>query len=298
MKFMVSFSSLVLLSLTNIAPCFAANRSLAQLANQSLSSQIFPTEANSFQVAGLFDVIKTVDTVVDTVDRYGKRAKQRAAAQQRQEKRQLQKLARIQKQKDREMEIQAAIVQRRQYLENLSPEERQVYLIEQQAKQQQQLDAIADVFLNILTGESSVSQEKAPQPLPNTAPATTEKSVQPLIQDSANPTQNRPQITNNRLHQILNKRANETHEQWYKRTTPIIMNTPGAEYRAWKATLSVQDRKAYDAITRQNNRAAADRFDKILPAIIQDAASSQDAANRPRECWFTHPTYGRFRGMC
>ena len=83
----------------------------------------------------------------------------------------------------------------------------------------------------------------------------------------------------------LNKRSNETYEQWYGRIDPTIMYMPGAEYRAWKATLSVQDGKAYDAITRRRNTDAANQIDIMIPGIMRDAASSQDPANRPQECW-------------
>ncbi|ARV61330.1 hypothetical protein BZZ01_24345 [Nostocales cyanobacterium HT-58-2] len=91
------------------------------------------------------------------------------------------------------------------------------------------------------------------------------------------------QVLNN--NQVLNKRGNETHEQWYERIDPIIMRTPKAEYQAWKATLSAQDRKAYDAITKRKNREAANRFNDVLPAIIEDALSNQDATSTPQECW-------------
>lgn len=103
-------------------------------------------------------------------------------------------------------------------------------------------------------------------------------------QPSTSLRQNNSQSADN-LHQVLKKRGNETYEQWYKRINPIIMRMPGTEYRAWKATLSVQDKQAYDAIVRRKNHEAADRLDTIIPTILQDAAASQN----PTRCWAGTP---------
>lgn len=53
---------------------------------------------------------------------------------------------------------------------------------------------------------------------------------------------------NQLLQRILNKRSNETPEQWYARTSFLLRYTPGEEQRLWRATLSPTQLQAYDAL--------------------------------------------------
>jgi len=70
------------------------------------------------------------------------------------------------------------------------------------------------------------------------------------------------------LYQELAKRSDETHEEWWDRVEPIILYMPGEDYRAWKATLSDEDREAYDAVTRQRNYERTQQAEELLPLLI------------------------------
>lgn len=72
------------------------------------------------------------------------------------------------------------------------------------------------------------------------------------------------------LYPELAKRSNETHEEWWDRVEPTILYMPGEDYRAWKATLSDEDREAYDAVTRQRNYERTQQFEDLAPLIIED----------------------------
>lgn len=71
------------------------------------------------------------------------------------------------------------------------------------------------------------------------------------------------------LQNRLARREGENHETWYSRIDPTIMNIPGETYRAWKATLSNEDRNAYDAITRRRNQENRDLANQVLPGMIE-----------------------------
>jgi hypothetical protein len=85
------------------------------------------------------------------------------------------------------------------------------------------------------------------------------------------------------LYQELAKRSNETHEEWWDRVEPTILYMPGEDYRAWKATLSDEDREAYDAVTRQRNYERTQQAEELLPILIEEALRD-DRPARPNSC--------------
>ncbi len=155
-----------------------------------------------------------------------------------------------------------------QYVNSLSPEEREVYEIIQKAKRDLRHQPIAD-FLGSGFGISPKGTTQTPQDL--------DLEFQNAIRDSNNSTSSQPLVNNgsvaptkpgNRiLQRILNKRSNETHEQWYARIDPVISRTPREEYRAWKATLSSADDKAYDALVRKENEQKRQRMQEADAAL-------------------------------
>ncbi|WP_143046456.1 hypothetical protein [Trichormus sp. NMC-1] len=153
-------------------------------------------------------------------------------------------------------------------MNSLSPEEREVYEIIQKAKRDLRHQPIAD-FLGSGFGISPKGTTQTPQDL--------DLEFQNAIRDSNNSTSSQPLVNNgsvaptkpgNRiLQRILNKRSNETHEQWYARIDPVISRTPREEYRAWKATLSSADDKAYDALVRKENEQKRQRMQEADAAL-------------------------------
>jgi hypothetical protein len=85
------------------------------------------------------------------------------------------------------------------------------------------------------------------------------------------------------LYQELAKRSDETHEEWWDRVEPTILYMPGEDYRAWKATLSDEDREAYDAVTRQRNYERTQQAEELLPLLIEEALRD-DRPARPNSC--------------
>jgi hypothetical protein len=86
---------------------------------------------------------------------------------------------------------------------------------------------------------------------------------------------------NEDLYQRLARRSGESHEKWYDRTRPIINTMPGANYRAWKATLSIEDREAFDAITKQKNYEAREMMNRVTPLIF-NSVLEENRAERDR----------------
>lgn len=87
---------------------------------------------------------------------------------------------------------------------------------------------------------------------------------------------------NQDLHQRLARRSGEAHEAWYDRINPLIQHVPGADYRAWKATLSAEDNDAYDAIVRQRNYEAAEIMNRATP-LIWEGVLQEEAESRQRQ---------------
>jgi hypothetical protein len=89
------------------------------------------------------------------------------------------------------------------------------------------------------------------------------------------------------LHQELSKRNNETHEEWYSRIDPTINKVSGVDYRAWKATLSEENRSKYDAITKRRNYEASEALNKLAPLIFQEVLRD-NAPKRPSGCQYVY----------
>jgi hypothetical protein len=145
--------------------------------------------------------------------------------------------------------------QEQEYMNSLSPDERQVYEIIQKAKRDLRHQPVAD-FLGSGMGITPKGTTQTPQDL--------DREFQNAIRNNNNSTSSQSPVNNGSvapgtrpgnpiLQRILNKRSNETHEQWYARINPVTSRTPGEEYRAWKATLSSADNQAYDALVRKEN---------------------------------------------
>jgi hypothetical protein len=76
------------------------------------------------------------------------------------------------------------------------------------------------------------------------------------------------------VHKMLQRQKGEPYEVWYLRIDPIIVNgkhmTP-QDYRNWRKTLSQEDNRAYDRITKEINSQRMEQFDKeMVPIIIED----------------------------
>lgn len=85
---------------------------------------------------------------------------------------------------------------------------------------------------------------------------------------------------NQDLYQRLARRSGEGHKAWYDRIDPIIQRVPGADYRAWKATLSSEDRKAYDVIVRQRNYEAAEIMNQVTPLIFKGVLQEEEESRQ------------------
>ncbi|BAZ13416.1 hypothetical protein NIES4071_52550 [Calothrix sp. NIES-4071] len=183
--------------------------------------------------------------------------------------------------------------QEQQYVNSLSPEERQVYEIIQKAKRDLRHQPIAD-FLGSGLGITPKGTTQTPQDL--------DREFQNAIRDSNNSTSSQPPVNNgsvapgtrpgNRiLQRILNKRSNETHEQWYARIDPVISHTPGEEYRAWKATLSSADNKAYNALVQKENEQTRKRMQEASGVVT-------DMIKRDLSCRWVLDTNGDYVKVC
>lgn len=150
---------------------------------------------------------------------------------------------------------------------SFSPEEKQVYEIIQRAKRGLRQQPGAN-FLGALFGITPQETTQTPQDLDlefqNAIRNNNSTNSQPPLHQNVAPD---AKLGNPILQRILNKRSNETHEQWYARIDPIIQYTPGEEYRAWKATLSPNDKVAYDALVRKENVEKRERMQEAEEAV-------------------------------
>ncbi|MEA5514029.1 hypothetical protein [Nodularia sp. UHCC 0506] len=175
--------------------------------------------------------------------------------------------------------------QEQEYVNSLSSEERQVYEIIQKAKRDLRHQPIADFFGSGL-GITPTGTTQTPEDL--------DREFQNAIRNSNNSTSSQPPVNdgsvapatrpgNQILQRILNKRSNETHEQWYLRIDPVISRTPGEEYRAWKATLSSADNQAYDLLVRKENEFKRQQMEEASGAV-------RDMIRRDLSCrWVSNP---------
>jgi hypothetical protein len=166
MKLVVSLSTLALISIANVAPCLATNRPSSRSVNQSTSSQTGLTENNSFQVAGLLD---DAFKVIKKVDRYNKqrkttienkkkdddrRRRQEELALERQ-----QRLAAYQKQREgRRAALQAKRQKEQDYVNSLSPEQKEKYLAQKRAQEAAMLEFWIKAFGMVAGGNSAAPE--------------------------------------------------------------------------------------------------------------------------------------------
>ena len=172
------------------------------------------------------------------------------------------------------------------YVATLSPEERQAYEIIQKAKGNIRQQPMADI-LGSAFGISSKGVAQSPADLDrefqtvikevrDSSPAP---KVEPMVNATAEPTvknvdpnagvASTPKPGNRILQRILSKKGSETHEQWYSRIDPVIYYTPREEYSAWRETLLLSDKKAYDAIVKQENQRRMEEVSNSLSDMIR-----------------------------
>jgi flagellar biosynthesis GTPase FlhF len=160
MKFIVSLSSLALISLSSVSPCLAANQVISRSAEPSLSSHSLPSAAKTIQVAGLFD---SVNKVLNTVEREKTRAEQRADRERARRTRQ-ERMEAAQKQRaERAAAMAAKREQERKYFESLTPEQQKQYIAQQRARQEQQarqMLLMLGVFGAAMGGNSTASPQQ------------------------------------------------------------------------------------------------------------------------------------------
>lgn len=183
--------------------------------------------------------------------------------------------------------------QEQEYVNSLSSEERQVYEIIQKAKRDLRHQPIADFFVSGL-GITPKGTTQTPQDL--------DREFQNAIRNSHNSTSSQPPVNhgsvapatkpgNQILQRILNKRSNETHEQWYLRIDPVISHTPGEEYRAWKATLSSADNQAYNALVQKENEFRRQQMEETSGVV-------SDMIKRDLSCRWVPNTEGDYVKNC
>lgn len=237
MKYVRGLSGFALVSFLS----FQSGAAMSKVPEQ-VSSTTSSVQTQRVIIAGNpFKIIQDAAGTVDQVNKIRLREKRR-----REEKRRRKKLEAAQK---KEAE------RRRQYLESLSPEERQVYEIIEKAKRDLRHQPIAD-FLGSGFGITPKGTTQTPQDL--------DREFQNAIRNSNNSTSSQLSVNqgnvpsdtkpgNRILQRILNKRSNETHEEWYLRIDPVLSHTPREERSAWKATLSSADNQAYNAFVQKEN---------------------------------------------
>ncbi len=157
MKLIVGLSSLALVSLSSVAPCFAVNQALGRSADQSLLSQTLPSPAKTQVVSfGLGDVFRAVDQGLDMVEQEKRREEERKRRAQLEKERQ----ERLEAQKKRQAEVEEArkkateqqrleADRRQKYFESLSPEQKKAYIAEQRAQQKKANEVAAGLFLMV-----------------------------------------------------------------------------------------------------------------------------------------------------
>lgn len=147
MKLIVSLSSLALISLSNVAPSFAAIQSTSRSSAQPVSSQSFSHPTQPVQVAGIFDVIRGIDQTLGIVEREKRRAEERKQREEREATRKkLQEEAAEARQKASEQQRLEAD-RRQKYYESLSPEQKEAYIAEQREKQKRNAEVSAALFM-------------------------------------------------------------------------------------------------------------------------------------------------------
>ncbi|OUC16362.1 MAG: hypothetical protein B0A82_02260 [Alkalinema sp. CACIAM 70d] len=172
--------------------------------------------------------------------------------------------------------------QEQQFLDSLSPDERQLYTVIQRAKKVLRQQAGANL-LGGLMGFSPKQVTQSPQDLDQEfqtiiRDSRNSSSSETTVKDSNHPTGAKP--GNRLIQRLLNRRSNETHEQWHTRIDPLVFATPRDEYEAWKATFSSADKQAYDSLVQKQRQKQSEEAGRIL----------QDQIRRDLSCrWVTDP---------
>lgn len=149
MKFIVSLSSLALISFSNIAPCLAANQIRDRAPNQSSSSQSLPSATQTTQIAIFGDVIRIIDSGLDIVEQEKRRAEERTRREQQEQERQKRQEEAQAARKEATEKQRIEADRRQKYFESLSPEEQKAYIAEQRAIQQRNAEVSAKLFLMV-----------------------------------------------------------------------------------------------------------------------------------------------------
>lgn len=176
MKLTSGLSSIALVPLLNIAPCFALNQSPSGLPSQPSSSQ-----PETIKVAGFLETVNKVTNTVERERRREERRKERRRARERarerQRARELRQQRAIERQRARELRYQRAIELRqqraieqqrrreanqkrfRQWWQSLSPEQKKAFIAQRRAREKAVrifwMKLIGEVFIDSLSNPGS-----------------------------------------------------------------------------------------------------------------------------------------------
>lgn len=150
-------------------------------------------------------------------------------------------------------------------------DEQQLYTVIQRAKKvlRQQVGADALAAMIGMTPKGTV---QTPQDL--------DREFQIILRESRAASRSKPPAKdgnpsiaarsgNPLIHRLLNRRNNETHEQWHARIDPLVFATPGVLYEAWRKTLSSVDKQAYDKLARNQRQRQSEEAGAILKDQIR-----------------------------
>ena len=142
-----SWSSIALVSILTLNSGAAMSKGIE---NVSISDISVKTE--SVKMANIFQTIQRVNQTVNTVNQINLREERRQQAEQRKQQREIARKEALEK---RRLEAE----RRRQYLESLSPEQRQAYIKKQRAAQAKRDEVAAQLLLMIFSSGSGSTQQ-------------------------------------------------------------------------------------------------------------------------------------------
>jgi TolA-binding protein len=288
-----SLSGVALVSFLSFQPGVAMSKVVEQVQNPTQSTQTIAVDP--------FKIIEREQRRLDREQR--KREREERIERQRQE-RERQRLERQQELEQRQQEMssgdkspiqapsnsspgnrqprQAPVSapvspQEQEYMNSLTSEQRQLYEIIQRAKRVLQHQRVANV-LGSGFGLSPRGTHQTAQDL--------DREFQNAIRTSNAANGVKP--GNQLLQRILNKRSNETPEEWYARTSFLLRYTPGEEARLWRATLSPAQIQAYDALALKNRTDGMREVDGAL----------KDAIRRELSCRNVRDSNGDYVRVC
>lgn len=161
--------------------------------------------------------------------------------------------------------------QEQQFLDSLSADEKQLYTVIQRAKKVLRQQVGADT-LAVMMGMTPKGTVQTPQDL--------DREFQTILRESRASSRSEPSAKdgnpsiaakpgNRLIHRLLNRRNNETYEQWHARIDPLVFATPGKEYEAWRSTLSSADKQAHDTLARNQRQRQSEEAGAILKDQIR-----------------------------